>query len=158
MRLTLGSRSFDLTTRALVMGVAGVPAGGADLVELDHPSGLSSVPVCVAVSDEAGVARALVAGASLVRMAEPTTAGLARCAAAGAAVMVPPDAGGRAAGAGLPPDRVVPDTLLLDVTAEACPSAATAAGVIRGARIVRTADVRGARRVCDVLAAVMEAD
>ena len=35
--------------------------------------------------------------------------------------------------------------------------AATAAGVIQGARIVRTTDVRGARRVCDVLAAVMEA-
>jgi dihydropteroate synthase len=50
------------------------------------------------------------------------------------------------------------DPLLLDVTSEACPAAATAAGVIRGARIVRTGDVRAARRVCDVLAAVMEAD
>jgi hypothetical protein len=29
--------------------------------------------------------------------------------------------------------------------------------VIRGARIVRTADVRGARRICDVLAAILEA-
>ena len=43
------------------------------------------------------------------------------------------------------------------MTGRECPMAATAVGVIRGARIVRTDDVRGARRVCDVLAAVMEA-
>lgn len=34
--------------------------------------------------------------------------------------------------------------------------AATAIGVTRGCRIVRAHDVRGARRVCDVLAAVLE--
>jgi len=34
--------------------------------------------------------------------------------------------------------------------------AAYALGVTRGARIVRTHDVRGARRVCDVLAAILE--
>ena len=35
--------------------------------------------------------------------------------------------------------------------------AATAVGVAGGCRIVRTHDVRGTRRVCDVLAAVLEA-
>ncbi|HUP87185.1 MAG TPA: dihydropteroate synthase [Acidimicrobiales bacterium] len=34
---------------------------------------------------------------------------------------------------------------------------ATALGVLRGSRIVRAHDVRGARRVCDVVAAVLEA-
>jgi dihydropteroate synthase len=36
--------------------------------------------------------------------------------------------------------------------------AATAVGVGRGCRIIRAHDVRGTRRVCDVLAAVLEAD
>jgi dihydropteroate synthase len=36
--------------------------------------------------------------------------------------------------------------------------AATALGVTRGCRIVRAHDVRGTRRVCDVLAAVLEAE
>ncbi len=80
-----------------------------------------------------------------------------RLAEAGVAVLVPAGASAGAKAAGFPPERVVPDTLLLDVTAEDFPVAATAVGVIRGARIVRTADVRGARRVCDVLAAVLEA-
>ncbi len=161
MRLTLGSRSYDLTARALVLGVAGVPSDGADLVETAHPDLpviVPDLPVIVSVSDEAGVGRALAAGASLVRMTEPTTAGLKRCALAGAAVVVPLAAVARAAAAGLPPDRIVPDVLLVDVTSDACPTAAAVAGVIRGARIVRTADVRGAQRVCAVLAAVMEAD
>jgi hypothetical protein len=153
MHLALGSRRYDLSTRALVLGVAGAGVEGADLVE----GAGSGLPVCVAVSDDAGVGRALSAGAALLRMAEPTTAGLQRCAAAGAAVVLPAGACDRAAAAGVPPDRIVPDRLLLDVTGAACPTAATAAGVIRGARIVRTADVRGARRICDVLAAVLEA-
>ncbi|MGI8982949.1 MAG: hypothetical protein ACR2HM_00170, partial [Acidimicrobiales bacterium] len=64
---------------------------------------------------------------------------------------------GAIAGTGLPPERAVPDTLLVDVTTEQWPAAAAAVGVIRGARLVRTADVAGSRRVCDVLAAVLEA-
>ena len=35
--------------------------------------------------------------------------------------------------------------------------AAAALGVARGCRIVRAHDVRGTRRVCDVIAAVLEA-
>jgi hypothetical protein len=124
MRLTVGSRTYNLTTRALVVGV----------------SELSDVP-----------------SPGLVHLRAPTADLLARCAAAGAAVIVPPEAVDEARAAGIPPDRIVPDTLLLDVTGSECPTAATAVGVIRGARIVRTADVRAARRICDVLAAVMEA-
>jgi hypothetical protein len=89
MHLTIGSRTYDVTTRALVMAAAGAPAEGADL--LDGP--------------------------------------------------IPEDAG----------------ALFVDVTGAECPTAAVAVAVIRGARLVRTADPRGARRVCDVLAAVMEA-
>lgn len=162
MRLTLGPRSYDLTERALVMGVGG-DAGmlveqGADLVELDDTLAPASVPACVAATDDAGVGLALSAGACLLRLPAPTVASLVLCAAAGAAVIVPPAAAGPAAAAGLTSDRVVLDPLLLDVTTSDCPLAATAVGVIRGARIVRTADVRGARRICDVLAAVMGRD
>jgi hypothetical protein len=158
MRLTLGSRHYDLASRALVLGVDGRPEDlvreGADLLEV---AGYGR-PVCVAASGDATVAPALEQGAVLVRLSAPTRTALEACAAAGAAVIVPAEsAGAAAAAAGLPPDRVVPERLLLDVTGSACAVAATAVGVVTGARIVRTADVRGARRICDVLAAVMEA-
>ena len=130
MRLTLGPRTYDLSTRALVVGAG----DDADVAEL------SEVP-----------------GPGLVRLSDPTPDLLEQCAAAGAAVIVPAGSLEAARAAGLPSDRIVPDTMLLDVTARECPVAATAVGVIRGARIVRTADVRGARRICDVLAAVLEA-
>ena len=160
MRLTLGSRSYDLRTRALVMGVAGSPeelaAQGADIVELAEPA-RAERPVCVRARDDDGVRRALAAGVDLLHLPEPTPASLALCAEAGVAVLVPPGASAEAAAAGLPPERVVVDALLLDVTSADLPAVPTAVGVIQGARIVRTADVPGARRVCDVLAAVLEA-
>ena len=91
MHLTIGARTYDVTTRALVIAAAGSPSEGADVVEDDGP---------------------------LAEAAGP---------------------------------------LFIDVTGADCPTAATAVAVIRGARLVRTADPRGARRVCDVLAAVLEA-
>ena len=124
MRLTIGPQTYDLSTRALVVGA----------------SELSERP-----------------GPGLVRLPAPNADLLAECAAAGATVVVPLEWVDAAKAAGLTPDRIVPDTLVLDVTGAECPIAATAVGVIRGARVVRTADVRGARRICDVLAAVMEA-
>ena len=126
MRLTVGRRTYDLTTRALV----------------------------VAADEVADTAAASVA---LVRLTRPTPPVLERCARAGATVIVPPRDVGAARAAGFPSDRIVPDTLFVDVTGAHCPVAATAVGVIRGARVVRTTDVRGARRICDVLAAVLEA-
>lgn len=165
MRLTLGPHAYDLRSRALVMGALGpvdeLIGHGADLVELAafDRQGAMPVPACATASDEAGVARALAAGACLVHLPQPTPAGLRMCATAGVAVLVPPSAADDAAVAGVLRERIVPDSLLLDVTGATCPVAATAVGVIQGARIVRTApaDVRGARRVADVLAAVMEA-
>ena len=124
MRLTIGAHTYDLSTRALVVGA----------------SELSERP-----------------GPGLVRLPSPTADLLAQCVAAGATVVVPLEWVDAAKAAGLTSDRIVPETLVLDVTGAECPMAATAVGVIRGARVVRTADVRGARRVCDVLAAVMEA-
>lgn len=157
MRLTLGSRSYDLTTRALVIGVGGAPeemvAEGADMIDSDD--GPAPAPLYRTASDEGSVGRALSGGAVLVRLTDPTAGELALCAAAGATVLVPAGAAGEAAG--LLSDRIASDHLLLDVTAADLPAAATAVGVIGGARIVRTTDVRGARRVCDVLAAVMDA-
>ena len=91
MLFTVGARTYDLTTRALVVAAAGAPAEGADLVEVDGPLPVDGHP------------------------------------------------------------------LFVDVTDAECPTAAVAVAVIRGARLVRTADVRGARRVCDVLAAILEA-
>jgi hypothetical protein len=144
MRLVLGSRQYDLTTRALVLGLSGAPEDG---------------PMFAVASDEAAVERALADGADLVRLTHPSAGSLKRCAAAGAAVVVPADACSDATAAGLAAERIVPDTLLVEVGAGAGAGAlaATVAGVIGGARIVRTADVRAARRVCDVLAAVWEA-
>ena len=130
LRLTLGPRTYDLSTRALVVGLG----DEADLAEL------AEAP-----------------GPGLVRLPAPTPDLLRSCAAAGAAVIVPANSVEVARAAGLPSDRIVPDTMVLDVTGSPCPVAATAVGVIRGARIVRTSDVRGARRICEVLAAVMEA-
>ena len=159
MRLTLGSRSYDLTTRSVVIGVGGVPeemvAEGADVIEVDD--GPAPAPIYTSAPDEGALGRALSAGAGLVRLTSPTAGELALCAAAGAAVLVPAEAAGDAEAAGFPPERIVRDTLFVDVTAADSPMAATAAGVIRGARIVRTTEVRATRRVCDVLAAVMEA-
>ena len=164
MRLALGSGHHDLATRALVMGVARPPdelvAQGAEILEIDGPCWppvAAGVAVCVPASDEAAVERAVTGGADLVRMSQPTTASLRLCAAAGVAVLVPVATAGAAAAAGLPIERIVVESLVVDMTADACPVAATAVGVIRGARIVRTADVQGARRICDVLAAVLEA-
>src|SRR3712207_6018504 len=137
MRLTLGQERYDLSTRALVVG-----ADDTDLARAD---------------DEVLLERALTEGATLVHLPDPAPELLARCAQAGVAVVVPAAAVEAATEAGLPPDRIVPDGLLLDVTESECPVAATAVGVIRGARIVRTVDVRGAQRICDVLAAVLEA-
>ena len=159
--ITLGSRSYDLRTRALVVGVGGSPQHlidhGADMVELTYPHSQMPVPVYVTASDDHLVRRALSAGAALLHLPKPTPCSLALCAEAGVAVLVPAGASAGATAAGLPLERVAPDTLLVDVTAEDFPIVATAVGVVRGARIVRTADVRGARRVCDVLAAVLEA-
>ena len=93
----------------------------------------------------------------MIRLLRPTRLSLDLCSAAGVAVLVPSAAADDAAAAGLPPERIVVDSLLLDVTGDDCPVAATAVGVIRGARIVRTDDVRAARRICDVLAAILEA-
>jgi|GEM_PF-5667627 hypothetical protein len=138
MRLTAGSRIYDLTARALVVD------GRCD-------------PVFASAAEGAALERALAGGAVLVHLPHPTGDMLRRCAEEGVAVVVPPEAVAGALEAGLAVDRVAADSLLLDVTGAACPMAATAVGVIRGARIVRTDDVRGARRVCDVLAAVLEA-
>jgi hypothetical protein len=161
MHLALGSRHYDLATRALVLGALGPPDAmvrqGADLVEACAGFGTASVPICAVALDEAEIDAAVAAGADIIRLPDPTPASLRRCAAAGVAVIVPAPAVDGAYAAGLPPERVVAEPLLLDVTAHDSPVAATAVGVIRGARIVRTADVRGARRICDVLAAILEA-
>lgn len=139
MRLALGSQTYDLDRRALVVGLEDAP--GADLVD-GAPGGFATA------ADEAALERALADGACLIRLPVPTPELLERCAAAGASVVIP---------AGAADDRMVPETLFLDVADDPCPLAAIVAGVVRGARIVRTRHVQVARRVCDVLAAVWTA-
>lgn len=147
MQLTVGPRSFDLTSRALVLG------GGA------APDDLAGWPGRrYAVAGDAGALdAALSAPVALVHLPDPADPALRRCADAGVAVVVPAGAVERARAAGMAADRVVADTLVLDVTGAPCPVAATAVGIIRGARIVWAPDAGAARRVRDVLAAVMEA-
>jgi len=159
MRVTLGPRTYDLTTRALVLGtVEGAESEGADLAEQVVPGDPAAVPLVAEAADAAAVDAALAAGAALLRLTGPTTAdAYRRCAAAGVAVLVPAGAVHEARAAGLAADRVLPDTLLVDVTGAAAPLAVTVVAVIRGARIVRTDGARAARRVCDVLAAILEA-
>jgi hypothetical protein len=144
MRLALRRQSYDLTTRALVVaGHAPTPVG---------------VPLCAVAADDQSVDAALAAGADLVRLLAPTTAAYGACAAAEVAVIVPADTGiAEARAAGLPPEAIVPDAVFLDVTGLPCQLSATVVGVLRGARVVRTDGVEAARRVCDVLAAIMEA-
>ena len=154
MRVTIGPDSYDLTTRALVIGVGGM-SEGADLMELDdNTAAPAPVPLYATASDDTALGHALAAGAGLVRLTHASVGSLALCAAAGVSVVVPAGVGGVI---GIAADRLIDDSLLVDVTTADWPAAATAAGVIRGARLVRTAEARGARRVCDVLAAVMEA-
>ena len=202
MLLTLGSRSYDVTTRALVVGVLTVASTplptlcrdaerlvdeGADLLDLAD-AGVDDV--CAAVGAlSTGVAvplgvltsrmdvsgPAVAAGASLTR--DP---GVAH--ATGAALVVSGAALARtAARCGIAPERIVldiaprvrptPDELALGypVLTSACPPpagaedaraavlATAALAVSSGCRLVRTADVRGIRRVRDVLAAVLAA-
>ena len=75
MRLTLGTRTYDLSSPAMVVGAQEV----------------SDVP-----------------GPGPVRLPTRTTDQLERCAAAGAAVIVPSQSVDAARAAGLPPDRMAP--------------------------------------------------
>ena len=154
MRLTLRTRTFDLTTRALVVGVGDAAVDGADLVELARPGPAHSVLGYMVAGGPSGVDLALAAGADLVRLSVPSSGDVRRCAAAGVSVVVPDADMALAAEAGMSADRIVPESLLLDVAGLPCPLPAVVAGVLRGARLVRTDDVRAARRVCDVLAAI----
>lgn len=175
MRLFLGFRSYDLTNRALVMGTAG-PAGsiagvvgdGADIVEVCRVGNLPAVGdavICLAPPDDPALEAGLAAGVPMVRLVTGASSmAFAGCARAGATVVVGAAQTAAAEAAGVEPDRIVVEEgeaggrypVLVDVTRCDCPPAATAVAVVRGARIVRTAEVRGARRVCDVLSAIME--
>ncbi|MGI8984438.1 MAG: hypothetical protein ACR2HM_07900, partial [Acidimicrobiales bacterium] len=108
MRLTIGPTTYDLTTRAIIIGVGigvGGDTAGADLVDLDGCLPPATAPLYAAVADDAGVGLALSAGAALVRLHRPSAGALALCAAAGASVVVP---AGATAGTGLPPECDVP--------------------------------------------------
>lgn len=215
MRLTLGDTSYDLATRALVMGMLGADrsspdelvALGADMVSLQvgagdpvavHAAvarlvGCAPVPVAVEAADAAGSAAAVEAGAAMV-LGAPAAATVAAARAGAVVVLRAPGPGGldtgpggldadraelgRRAGeaeaAGLPPDRIVIDPSLAasparlggarrfadlgyPVLVRHSGAAEIALAVAGGCRLVQTRDVRTARRVCDVLAAILEA-
>jgi dihydropteroate synthase len=159
-------------------------AAGADVVDLGRADAASDaeecdlllaalaearaavdVPLCLGTTRPAVASAAAAAGAAMVDVGGPDTVLLGQaCLGAGAVAVVSPGADA----AGFDPSRVVVRTgdvaqarrlassgraVLLDVPAR-CRVAAMAAGVVLGARLLRTDDVREARRVCDVLAAV----
>jgi len=106
--VVIGSTTFDVSIRALVVGLVDAGPGAQDR------------------------ARSLVvAGADLLEVTDPAAAEAVR-----AVVGVP---------------VVVPDAVDGVVAEDA---AALAVAIARGARVVRTHEVRAARRVADVLAAV----
>ncbi|HVM06793.1 MAG TPA: dihydropteroate synthase [Acidimicrobiales bacterium] len=208
MLLCLGSRAFDLRSRALVIGVVeasrveragALVADGADALVVDRGDGpvvdggdglVAAVEVLAAAheapvgvaSTSAGVAvAAFEAGAAFAedRLGSAGPDWLAAAAGAGATVVLAvPGAAGAAAldaraaqaeAAGIRPERIALDPgfpfpgagragrpLVLDLGPR--PGLATACvGVALGYRVVRTTDVRAARRVADAVAAVLEA-
>jgi len=114
VHVVVGSSTFDVSSRPLVIGVIAAVLGDED------------VP---------GTAVAMVrAGADAIEAGGPARAAWLRT-----AVDVP------VIGPGEVPGVIADD------------AAAVAVAVVRGARVVRTADVEAARRVADVLAAVRAA-
>lgn len=206
--LRLGSRAFDVRTRALVTAVVdaapdglaaragALVAAGADVLVVEGGDGVVKavevlmgvvdIPVGVATPAADLVDAALEAGATLAedRTGEAGQEWLAAAARAGAAVALAcltPSPGGRldaalraraaeAQAAGVAPDRIAVDPgavirpaprvgypLVLDA-GKGSALAAASVGIALGYRVVRTADVRVARRVADAVAAVLEAE
>ncbi|MGH9222772.1 MAG: hypothetical protein ACRD2W_02980 [Acidimicrobiales bacterium] len=182
MRFTLGGRRYDLTTRSLVIGRASDPQtarrlvdDGADVIEVADPDLVAAfvaafaavhdvhdVPVAIASAQLDAVRAAYQAGAVLGACPDP--AFLALSAEAGAAVLTPDPTPARAAG--IPADRIAVEWPAGARPAATHPHAtlvttddlgATALAVTNGARLIRTANVKAARRVADVLAAILEA-
>ncbi len=112
MHVLVGSTTFDVSSRAVVIGVLD-PGLAADAL--------------VATAQEM-----VVAGADAIEVSGPNES---LAAAVDIPVIAPGDVG----------------------TASADDAVAVAVTVVRGARLVRTRDVRTARRVVDVLAAVIDA-
>jgi len=111
VHVVVGSSVFDVSSRALVIGVIDPGLDGEEL---------------------AAAARVMVrAGADAIEIGDP-----ARAASLPAELDVP------VIGPGEVPGAIADD------------AAAVAVALVRGARVVRTVDVRAARRVVDVLAAV----
>lgn len=177
MRLTLGERTFDLARRALVVGLTEpAMADGADVVEAepvlvrtDDPDQVAAAQPGATVVLADGVVHATVAEmrACLVELAHRAEAAgfppdrivlepaldrpglqhVQRVAELGYPVMVSitPEALDRLGAGSDPEDR------------RALALAATTLAICGGARLIRADDVRGARRVADVMAAVLEA-
>jgi hypothetical protein len=175
VRVALGSYEFDVTRRALVVGPVVGPdsvdvaehlvAAGADALELDavgadvaRVRARLDVPIVVRFGDTESLRSALAAGASAAVVpggsADPEQ--LELIVAAAASVVIDPGALATVTAlerAGLPPSRIVSAA----ITDPGSGPGPVAAAITAGVRVVRTTDVRTARRVADVLAAVMAA-
>jgi hypothetical protein len=173
------SECYDLRTRALV--VAPVDADATPLPQLCRwGKGLLAEGADVVEVTGGGVEQVLAAVDALSEGGRPVlTASAPAAVQTGAALVVSAaDAAAAGAGAGLPSDRIVldvsprlrpcPDDLALGypllTSARSSTGdrdrelAAAALAVSAGCRLVRTTDVRGVRRVCVVLAAVLRAE
>jgi hypothetical protein len=181
MRLTLGEQTYDVTTRPLVIGT--IPAlatekvatarrfvqEGAAAIEVTDPAAVDAVraavdiPVGIATDRFDAVWVAYQAGAVFGTCPDP--AFLVLSAESGAAVVVRDV--GPAKAAHIPADRIaveMPAGHRLASRRSSSPMLVTtnvvavaALAVTDGARVVRTTEVKAMRRVCDVLAAIIEA-
>jgi hypothetical protein len=169
VQVVLGSSTYDVSHRALVIGLldplvddeavreqaSALVALGADALAVDAADTAtavalvsflrSEVPVVVATSRIDVVVEAARAGAPVLMAADLAPAAIANGVPADAILL---DAGGHIA---TPPGPVHP---LVVSTGNA---AAHAVAIVCGVRLLRTRDVRGARRVADVMAAVLGA-
>ncbi|HVM01377.1 MAG TPA: hypothetical protein VM263_01805 [Acidimicrobiales bacterium] len=200
MLVTLGTRAYDLTARALVVATRPAASGDADVVEVGATevagvveaagaAGAPAVAVAAVVHGPADVEAAGRAGAALVvdprgladgatvRAAAAHRAAVLGLFGAGADPATIVERAHAAVALGVPPARLLLGPALpagpgmlgaarrlaalgwpLAYDAGPAPSpAAVATAVAAGWRLVRTPDPRAARRVCAVLAAILEA-
>ena len=180
--MSLGTRSFDTATRALVMGVAccdgsdhgrRLLADGADVLDQPSSPGASFRFLSLAEVDHAALDAAARTGASVVLSAPAPAEGgelcerLRSCARAAEAAGLTPDRIVVSPGAhhsahvlrGAPQMAALGYPLLIDL--EPWPDdeflGAASLAIIGGARLLRTRHVKSARRIADTIAAVLEA-
>ncbi len=194
MQVVLGSSTYDVSHRAVVIGRLDAIAGdksrradacreakllvtlGADALAIDAatasgPARNAAEGAADTGAGAAGLAARVdalrsCAGVPVVVASSRIDVGLA-AAHAGASVLLPPDAVNRAIAGGVPAEAVLLDggeqtdapaaRHAYPVVVTTVDAATHAVAIVSGLRLLRTRDVQAARRVADVLAAIVDA-